>query len=81
MLYKAFILLLAAAMIGALGASLYFLLKDRGKGRRVVFGLGLRVGLASLLLIFLLLGLATGQLQPTAPWDEVHRSQPAADSR
>ena len=80
MLYSLFIVLLAGAMIGALGYSLYALVRYQGKGPQLFRGLALRVGLGALLLAFLLLGLATGLLRPSAPWNEVHTQAPVTGS-
>lgn len=77
MLYKIFIVFLVLAMLGALGSSLFFLLKDRGQGKRTLLGLASRVGIAVLLLGFLLLGLATGLIRPSAPWTEAGGAEQA----
>ena len=81
MLFTVLILLFAAAMLAALGYSLYALMRGQGKGPRVFRGLAVRVGLALTLLLLVLIGLATGQLRPSAPWNRVHveAEQPAND--
>ena len=46
----------------SLASSLFFLFKDRGQGKRTVYGLGIRVTLAILLIILVAYGLSTGEL-------------------
>ena len=46
----------------SLASSLFFLFVDRGEGKRTVYGLGIRVTLAILLIILVAYGLSTGEL-------------------
>ena len=56
----------------SLGSGLYFLIVDQGKpdSKRTVYGLGFRVTLAVILVILVTIGLITGELGNTVPWDE-----------
>lgn len=47
-----------------LGAGLYYMLMDRGTTTRTVRSLSWRVGLSALLVLLLVLGIATGVIQP-----------------
>ncbi|MGI9344805.1 MAG: DUF2909 domain-containing protein [Gammaproteobacteria bacterium] len=44
--------------------------QEQGRGKRLLNSLKLRVGLALLLMLEIIFGLATGQLQVSAPWDQ-----------
>jgi len=59
---KPIIILLIAGILVSLASSLFFLFKDRGQGKRTVYGLGIRVTLAILLIILVAYGLSTGEL-------------------
>ena len=56
----------------SLGSGLYFLIVDQGKpdSKRTVYSLGFRVTLAVILVILVTMGLITGELGNTVPWDE-----------
>ena len=56
----------------SLGSGLYFLIVDQGKpdSKRTVYSLGFRVTLAVILVILVTIGLITGELGNTVPWDE-----------
>ena len=56
----------------SLGSGLYFLIVDQGKpdSKRTVYSLGFRVALAVILVILVTMGLITGELGNTVPWDE-----------
>jgi hypothetical protein len=56
----------------SLGSCLYFLIVDQGKpdSKRTVYSLGFRVTLAVILVILVTIGLITGELGNTVPWDE-----------
>ena len=51
-------------------SSLVFLLKDQGKkdSKRTVYGLGVRISLAVILIILVAYGLYTGELGNSVPW-------------
>ena len=59
---KPIIILLVIGILVSLASSLFFLFKDKGQGKRTVYGLGIRVTLAILLIILVAYGLSTGEL-------------------
>lgn len=67
---KVIIFILLLAMIVSLFTGLNFLFKDSDKpeSRRVLWALGIRVGLAITALGLIYFGLETGQLELSAPW-------------
>jgi hypothetical protein len=65
---KAIIVVLLVAIILSLGSGAVFFFKDQGEGKRTLYALGLRVTLAVLLIICLVYGVMTGQLELNAPW-------------
>jgi hypothetical protein len=64
MLTKVIIVLFLFAIIGSLFSGLFFLMKDKGTSERTVRALTVRVSLSVLLFILLIIGFATGVLQP-----------------
>ena len=58
---KSIIIVLIIGILLSLASSLFFLFKDRGEGK-TVYGLGIRVTLAILLIILVAYGLSTGEL-------------------
>ena len=64
------IVVILLALLLSLGSGLLFLFKDRGRTRRTVHSLGLRLVLAGILMALVGYGLATGGLQLRAPWLE-----------
>jgi uncharacterized membrane-anchored protein len=64
---KILILVLAAAVVGSLSTSLYFVYKDKGNSTRAVKWLTIRVALQALIIALLLggflFGFITGKLQ------------------
>jgi uncharacterized membrane protein len=58
------ILILLALIICALGTSLYFLIRDRGKGKRTVKALIWRLVFTLALIALLVLGYYTGWIHP-----------------
>ena len=56
----------------SLGSGFYFLIVDQGKpdSKRTVYSLGFRVTLAVILVILVTIGLITGELGNSVPWDE-----------
>jgi len=56
----------------SLDSGLYFLIVDQGKpdSKRTVYSLGFRVTLAVILVILVTIGLITGELGNSVPWDE-----------
>ena len=67
---KAIIVVLLVAIILSLGSGAVFFFKDQGEGKRTLYALGVRVTLAVLLIICLVYGVMTGQLQLNAPWHQ-----------
>lgn len=63
-MFKLLVLLVFVAIVISLMAALYFLMFDRTESHRTVNALGIRVALSLLLVILLLVGFYTGQLQP-----------------
>ena len=59
---KSIIIVLIIGILLSLASSLFFLFKDRGEGKRTVYGLDIRVTLAILLIILVAYGLSTGEL-------------------
>ena len=64
MLTKVIIVLFLFAIIGSLFSGLFFLMKDKGTSERTVRALTVRISLSVLLFILLMVGYATGVLQP-----------------
>lgn len=67
---KVVIVILFIGVVLSLSAGLRFLLKDAGNSsKRTLYALGVRVTLASLMIICIAYGFYSGILTPTAPWD------------
>ncbi|MDE0929496.1 MAG: DUF2909 domain-containing protein [Halioglobus sp.] len=68
---KATIVLLMLALVASLGSGFYYLMLDQGnkEQRRTVHSLGVRLGIAAVLLALVIYGVATGQLGHVNPWD------------
>ena len=64
MITKIIVVLFLIAIIGSLFSGLFFLMKDKGASERTVKALTVRVSLSVLLFILLMIGFATGLLQP-----------------
>jgi hypothetical protein len=70
MLLKIIIVILFIGVVISLTSGLVFLLKDiDSPTKRTVYALGIRIGLASLLMMTIFYGLYSGQLGSSAPWD------------
>lgn len=65
---KALILVLLLAMVVSLFSGLFFLVKDAGKGPRLMNALTLRVVLAASILALVAWGFYSGQLVSHATW-------------
>ncbi|MFU6374688.1 twin transmembrane helix small protein [Metapseudomonas otitidis] len=65
---KALILMLLLAMVVSLFSGLFFLVKDAGKGHRLVNALTLRVVLAASILALVAWGFYSGQLVSHVTW-------------
>ena len=64
MITKIIVILFLLAIVGSLFSGLFFLMKDKGASERTVRALTVRVSLSVLLFILLIIGFATGLLQP-----------------
>ena len=64
MITKIIVILFLLAIVGSLFSGLFFLMKDKGASERTVRALTVRVSLSVLLFILLMIGFATGLLQP-----------------
>lgn len=65
---KIIILILLLAVIASLGSGAAFFYKDQGESKRTMIALGVRVTLASLLMLCILYGVLSGELSLNAPW-------------
>ena len=65
---KVVIVLLLIGVVASLTSGLVFLFKDLGGRKRTLYALGIRIGLAALLMIAIVYGINTGQLALEAPW-------------
>jgi len=67
---KIVIVLLFFLMIASLTSGLVFLLKDMGapESKRILYALGIRIGLAIAIVICIYFGYETGLLSGRAPW-------------
>lgn len=68
---KVTIIVLMLALVASLGSGFYYLMTDQGdkNKRRTFHSLGVRLGLATALLLIIFYGVATGQLGHRNPWD------------
>ncbi len=64
MLTKIIVVLFLFIIIGSLFSGLFYLVKDKGASERTVKALTIRISLSVLLFILLMIGYATGLLQP-----------------
>lgn len=64
---KIIVILFLAFIVGSLGSALYFMIRDRGQGERMVRALTVRIALSVVLFALLMLGFHlgffTGKLQ------------------
>jgi hypothetical protein len=68
---KIIIVVLFIGLIISLTSSLIFLLKDvQSQQKRGLYALGIRLGLASILMATIFFGLSSGYLGSNAPWDK-----------
>ncbi len=64
MLVKIIVVLFLVIIIGSLFSGLFYLVRDKGTSERTVRALTVRISLSVLLFILLMIGYATGLLQP-----------------
>lgn len=67
MLFKILVILMLAVILSALFSGLVFLIRDKGQSTRTVKSLTWRIGISLLLFVLLLIGAATGLIEPHAP--------------
>lgn len=65
---KTFFVLLLIGILASLVAGFVFFYQDKGRSKRVLYALGVRVTLAVIMLVCIFIGLMTGQLALNAPW-------------
>ena len=65
---KAAIILMLLATLASLFSGLFFLVKDEGRGSRVVNALSVRVGLTAITLALIAWGFYSGQLVSLVTW-------------
>ena len=64
MIFKVFIVFLLAVVLISLGSALYHLVSHKGDSDKLVKSLTWRIGLSVFIFILLLVGQATGLIQP-----------------
>ena len=64
MLNKFIIVITLLVIIYTLASSFYFLIRDKGKGKRTVKRLSWRIGLSFLLFLLIFLAMAAGWIRP-----------------
>jgi hypothetical protein len=64
MLARIFIIVALLVIFYALGSSFYFLIRDKGEGKRTVRRLTWRIGLSLLLFLMIIAAMSAGWLQP-----------------
>jgi succinate dehydrogenase/fumarate reductase cytochrome b subunit len=52
------------AIVYNLGAALYYMMHDKGEGKRMTWALTRRIGLSVLLILLIVLGIWTGYIKP-----------------
>ena len=69
---KILILILFVGVLISLGNGLRFLLKDVGvpESKRTLYALGIRITLATLMMLLIFYGFYSGILSSQAPWDQ-----------
>ncbi|MDP1931709.1 MAG: DUF2909 domain-containing protein [Gammaproteobacteria bacterium] len=65
---KLIIILLLAGILVSLVCGFVFFYKDKGRSKRVLYALGVRVTLAVIMMVCVFYGLMTGELSIQAPW-------------
>jgi len=66
---RALIILLLVGIVISLVTGFVFFYKDKGRSKRVMYALGVRVTLAVILMICVFYGFSTGELTMRAPWN------------
>jgi hypothetical protein len=63
-MFKLLVVVLLLAILASLASGLLFLIRDKGRTERTVKSLTLRIALSIALFLLLLIGYATGLIQP-----------------
>lgn len=63
-IFKGVVILLIIAIFISLTGGMFFLVRDKGKGRRTVQSLTVRIVLSVALFVLLIVGFATGLIKP-----------------
>lgn len=79
---KVAIIILMLALVASLGSGFYYLMIDQGdkNKRRTFHSLGVRLALATALIIVIMYGVASGQLGHSNPWDAGPRPATATEN-
>ena len=64
MIFKLLVVVLLLAILASLTSGLYFLIRDQGRTKRTVNSLTLRIVLSFALFALLIIGYASGWIQP-----------------
>jgi len=64
MMFKLLVVVLLLAILASLASGLLFLIRDKGRTERTVKSLTLRIALSIALFLILLIGYASGLIQP-----------------
>ena len=67
MLFKTLVVVMLALVVSALFSGLYFMLRDKGRSTRSVKSLTWRIAISLALFVLLLIGAATGLIEPHPP--------------
>ncbi len=65
---KTIVVLLLVGILISLVFGFVFFYKDKGRSKRVLYALGVRVSLAIIMMCLIFYGLSTGELSLNAPW-------------
>lgn len=65
---KTIIILLLAGILVSLVVGFVFFYKDKGRSKRVMYALGVRITLAVIMMACIFYGLVSGSLTLSAPW-------------
>jgi len=63
-MFKIIVIILLLMILASLGSGLFFLINDRGKNRRTVKALTIRISLSVALFVLLMLAYALGLIKP-----------------
>jgi hypothetical protein len=66
---RVLIVVLLVGIVISLVTGFVFFYKDKGRSKRVMYALGVRVSLAIMLMICVFYGFSSGELTMQAPWN------------